>query len=43
MVATRYNIKITEKTKRELDLLKDYPRETYDDVIAKIIFKAKTR
>jgi hypothetical protein len=30
-------IGVEEKTKKELDKLKEHPRETYDDVIKKIM------
>ena len=35
------NMAISEKTKKELDKLKQYPRETYEDVILRLIQKAK--
>lgn len=37
MVATKYNIKVTEQTKKDLDKLKKYPRETYEDILRKLI------
>jgi len=30
-------IVISEKTKRKLDSLKQHPRETYDDVVVRLI------
>ena len=36
MVADR-PLKISEKTKKELDKLKVHPRETYDDIIARLV------
>ena len=38
MVATE-GIKISEETKKELDNLKAHPRETYDDVISRLVEK----
>jgi hypothetical protein len=35
-------IKIYEKTKNQLDLYREYKNESYDEVIQKIIFIAKT-
>ena len=35
-------IKISDKTKQELDDLKQYPRETYDDVISRLVKPAGT-
>ena len=32
-------IGIEEKTKAQLDKLKEYPRETYDDIIKRLIIK----
>jgi len=41
MVATSKNIKVTEKTKKEIDELKTHPRETYEDIIVRLIEKCK--
>ena len=41
MVTASKQIKISEKTKKNLDRLKQYPRETYEDVISRLIKNAK--
>lgn len=38
---TKSNMAVSEKTKKELDKLKQYPRETYEDVIIRLIQKQK--
>lgn len=38
MIATE-GIKISEKVKKTLDKLKIHPRETYDDIISRLIEK----
>lgn len=38
MVATE-GIKISEETKKGLDNLKIHPRETYDDIISRLVEK----
>ena len=30
-------IQVTERTKKDLDALKEYPRETYNDVIERLV------
>lgn len=40
MVATE-GIKISEATKKGLDDLKAYPRETYDDVVTRLVEEGK--
>ena len=40
MVATE-GIKISEKTKKGVDNLKIHPRETYDDVISRLVEEKK--
>ena len=40
---TQTTIQIHEKSKRELDKLKEYSRETYEDVIIKLIDMFKSQ
>ena len=42
MVADKL-IKISEPTKKDLDNLKEYPRETYDDVVARLVKENKEK
>ncbi len=41
MVEPNPKIVVTEQTKQLLDSIKEHPRETYDDVIVRLIKKVK--
>lgn len=42
IIMTKSNMAVSEQTKKKLDKLKQYPRETYEDVILRLIAKEET-
>lgn len=40
-MATEFNIKVTKELKDKLDEIKIHPRETYDDIIQRLLKEAK--